>query len=207
MQEATVSPRAHPTADGRAARAERTMDSVVVAFLELVEEGDLRPSAQRVAKRAGVSLRSVFHHFADMESLFASAADLQMRRIAGVTTPVPPSLPLFERVAAFVTARTRVLEAISPVRRASVLAEPFSHEVQARLAQARDAMSDEVAQVFAPELSVCTPGERRELLAALAAVTEWPAWESLRAHQQLSLALARRVMTRTIAALLNEARR
>ena len=196
--------RSTPPIDGRSARAERTMDAVVVAFLELVEEGDLRPSAQRVAERAGVSLRSVFHHFADMEALFATAADRQLRRIATLSTRVSAALPLPERIDSFVAARACVLEAVSPVRRASVLTEPFSHEVASRLRGARETMRDEVAHVFAPELSLRAVADRRELLAALTAVTEWPAWESLRTHQALSLVQARRVVTRTIIALLKE---
>src|SRR3989304_5263636 len=61
-------------ADGRSARAARTRDAVVEALLTLIEEGDLRPTAQRVAEHARVSLRSVFQHFRDLESLFAAAA-------------------------------------------------------------------------------------------------------------------------------------
>lgn len=39
--------------------------------MELIESGDPSPSAARVAKRAGVGLRSVFRHFDDMDSLYA----------------------------------------------------------------------------------------------------------------------------------------
>lgn len=208
MQQIATSERTRsPARDGRSARAERTMDAVVVAFLELVEEGDLHPSAQRVAERAGVSLRSVFHHFADMEALFATAAERQFRKIAGMSCCVPESLPLDERIAAFVASRTRMLEAISPVRRAAVLTEPFSHQIQGRLQHARDTTTHEVERVFSAELAQRTAADRRELLAALAAATEWPMWESLRTHQQLSLAQASRVMRRTIVGLLRSERR
>jgi AcrR family transcriptional regulator len=40
------------------------------------------PSAARIAARAGVSLRSVFQHFNDVESLFAAAASRQAERLA-----------------------------------------------------------------------------------------------------------------------------
>ena len=61
--------------DGRAARALRTRNRVVDALLDLVDEGDLRPSAADVARRAGVSLRSVFQHFDDLETLFRVAGE------------------------------------------------------------------------------------------------------------------------------------
>ena len=39
-------------------------------MLELVNEGNLIPTAQQVSDRAGVGIRSVFRHFSDMESLY-----------------------------------------------------------------------------------------------------------------------------------------
>ncbi|MEZ5502995.1 MAG: helix-turn-helix domain-containing protein [Halioglobus sp.] len=51
---------------------------IIDAMLELVEEGVLVPTAQQVSERAGVGIRSVFRHFSDMESLFASA-DVKIR--------------------------------------------------------------------------------------------------------------------------------
>src|SRR6266542_3616203 len=46
--------------DGRTARAVRTRRAVVDALLELLAEGDLRPSGERIAERAGVSLRALW---------------------------------------------------------------------------------------------------------------------------------------------------
>ncbi|MEK7692733.1 MAG: TetR family transcriptional regulator [Chloroflexota bacterium] len=185
------------------ARAARTNDAVVEAFLSLIEEGDLRPGAQRIAERAGVSLRSVFHHFQDLETLFAAAAERQMRRVAA-PAPLPAGGPLADRIAAFVAARSRMLEAITPVRRAAVLNEPFSPTLAARLRWARDLAREEAARVFHVELRARKPSDRRDLLAALAVAAEWSTWEALRAHQGLTVAQARRVMARAIRALLKE---
>ena len=188
--------------DGRTARTERTNDAVVEAFLELIEEGDLRPGAARIAERAGVSLRTVFHHFDDLETLYTTAADRQIRRVAHEHPPVEG--PLATRIAAFADARARSLEAVTPVRRAAVLNEPFSPALAGRLRWARDHGQREVAAVFEPELRALKAAQRRELLAALTVAAEWSNWESLRAHQGLSRAQAQRVMARTLAALLVE---
>jgi hypothetical protein len=59
--------------DGRTARSERTRNAIVDAHLQLIREGDLRPTADRIAKQAGVSLRALWSHFADMEALFAES--------------------------------------------------------------------------------------------------------------------------------------
>ena len=59
-------------------RSERSRQAIIDAMLNLVEEGILVPTAQQVSERAGVGIRSVFRHFTDMESLFATA-DTRMR--------------------------------------------------------------------------------------------------------------------------------
>ena len=188
--------------DGRLGRGERARTAVVDALLDLIEEGDLRPTAPRIAERAGVSLRSVFHHFADLEALFSAAADRQTARLRGLARPLAGGGPLRARLAAFVRQRARFLEAITPVRRAALLMEPFSPEVTARLRRVRALGHEEVARVFAPELTGRRPADRRELLAALAAVSSWQAWEALRAHEKLSRARAARALVRMLAALL-----
>lgn len=190
--------------DGRSARAERTRDAVVEAMLALIEEGDLRPTGPRIAERAGVSLRSVYQHFDDLEALFSRAADLHSERMQRLVQPLPTKGPLAERLGAFVAERTRLLEAASPVARAASLEEPFSEEVKARLQSARQRGSAELAGVFALELAGREPRDREELLAALSAVSDWPLWESLRMHQGLSEARAQQVLARMLAALLSE---
>ena len=193
-------------ADGRSARAARTRDAVVEALLTLIEEGDLRPTAQRVAEQARVSLRSVFQHFRDLESLFAAAADRQVERLGPAPLDLPPSAPLEKRLDAFVAARSRILEQISPVRRAARLQEPFSEEIAQRLRWSRNAFRTEAERLFAPELALRPESERRGLLAALATASDWNAWEALRQHNELSVQEARRAMRRTMHALLREER-
>ena len=65
---------AHLTAsgqpDGRRLRSERSRQAIIDAMLELVNEGNLIPTAQQVSDRAEVGIRSVFRHFSDMESLY-----------------------------------------------------------------------------------------------------------------------------------------
>ena len=61
--------------DGRRARGLRTRDAIVSALLELIAEGDIAPTAQRIADRARVSVRSVYQHFVDVEGLYAHGAE------------------------------------------------------------------------------------------------------------------------------------
>lgn len=188
--------------DGRTARAGRTRLAVVDATLALLDEGRLRPSAAEIAARAGVSARSVFQHFEDLDALHAAVAERQLERIRASARRISPEGPLAQRIAAFTEQRARINEMITPVRRAGMLAEPFAPEIARRLARAREWGRRECAHVFAPELSRLRADGARELLAALTAASSWSAWESMRAHQGLTAAQARRVMARTLTALL-----
>jgi len=197
-----------PTAvDGRNLRAERTRTALAGAYLDLLTEGDLRPTAERIAERAGVSPRSVFKHFPDRESLFAAASEIQEGRIRELMADLPdPSAPLEERIDAFVDQRARFHEFVSPVRRSALLTEPFSPVIAERLKMAREAGAAHVGHVFAPELDALRGRAREDLHAALCAIAAWPTWESLRRHQGLSADRARVILRNMVAAQLKGTR-
>jgi hypothetical protein len=108
------------------------------------------------------------------------------------------------RIEALVAARAAALEAISPVRRSGLLSEPFSRVIRRHLAWIRARGRREIERVFAEELKQRAPAARRDLLEALTVAASWSTWEALRAHQELSPAQARRVMKRTLTALLEQ---
>src|SRR3712207_1332765 len=99
--------------DGRAARSERTRRAIVAAHLELIDEGDLKPTGERIAERAGVSLRTLWTNFKDMETLFAATGELVGERQDAMHRRIPPELPLAERVDEFCTQRVQVLEMLA----------------------------------------------------------------------------------------------
>ena len=188
--------------DGRLARSARTRHAVVDALLDLLGEGDLRPTAARIAERAGVSLRIVFHHFDDLEAIYSELADRQAERVKPLTVPISIGLSFSRRVAEFSAQRGRLLETLSPVRRAAVLMEPFRPALAKRLKHARDLMRAASIAAFKPELSRLAADEKRATVAALDVATSWVAWEQMRRHQGLSETEARTVMATTIRALL-----
>lgn len=188
--------------DGRLARSARTRHAVVDALLDLLNEGDLRPTAARIAERAGVSLRIVFHHFDDLEAIYSELADRQAERVKPLTAPISVALPFARRVEKFAAQRGRLLETLSPVRRSAVLMEPFRPALAKRLKHARDLVRAAAIAAFAPELSKVATDEKRATIAALDVATSWVAWEQMRRHQGLSETEARTVMATTIRALL-----
>jgi TetR/AcrR family transcriptional regulator of autoinduction and epiphytic fitness len=183
--------------DGRTARSERTRNAIVDAQLQLIREGDLRPTADRIAKQAGVSLRALWSHFADMEALFAASGQRVLEIRDAAYRPIRQDLPLAERIEAYCRQRSRLLEQIGPTAKAAALKEPFSEALRRyrRLHVAR--VRDELATLFADEIA----GDD-DLLDALTALSMFPTWSTWRETMGLSVAAARRNLARTITALL-----
>jgi AcrR family transcriptional regulator len=172
-------------------------------LLALIDEGDLRPPAPRIAERAGVSLRSVFQHFRDLEALFAVAADRHLERILDLAEPLPTTGPLDRRLEAFVAQRARIYEATTQVRRASLVQEPFSAQAVASRDRLLALAREELERTFAIELDRAGGDDRKELLETLDGAASWQLWESLRNHQGLSEARARKVLHRLLRSLLD----
>ena len=197
MISATVVPK-----DGRAARSYRARLALADALLDLLNEGVERPTAAQIAKRAGVSLRLVFHHFEDLEAIYASAGDLQIERVRTLSKPVDPALPFEERVAVFLRIRARVFEYVSPVRRASIRRETSSAEISRRMRVAHQLAREHTLHAFAGEIAGTPAEERTEIAAALDSVTSWEMWEFLRSRSELSVRQASRIVERMVRALL-----
>ncbi len=175
---------------------------MVESLLALLDEGIVRPTAREVAERAGVSLRSVYVHFDDIEDLFTAAAHRFFERHRDLYRPLPADGPLEDRLAAFVEQRARMHDAARAIRRAAVLQEPFSPALADVLALGRKLARSEVKQVFSLEIKARDGDARRRLVTELDVVAGGTTWESLRGDQGLSPAEAREVLTSMLRALL-----
>ena len=170
--------------------------------MSLLDEGELSPTAERVAERAGVSERSIFQHFGDREALFNAAAVRQYERIMPTLHAIDTALPIEERLDAFVAQRASLLERVTSVRRAALLREHESETIAAWLTATRRAKAREVEKVFAAELDELAPESRATVLAAMVAASGWPAWESYRIHQRLGFDRAQAAMRTSLGRLL-----
>jgi AcrR family transcriptional regulator len=188
--------------DGRAQRSVRSREAVVDAMLDLIEDGSLRPGAAEIAARAGVSVRTVFRHFEDLEQLFATAAEHQAVRIGPLLLAASPAGCRADRVAALVSHRADLYERIGPVRRAALRHEPFHQAVHDGLAQARRLLRRHLLATFGPELEPLKGPDRATIVAALETATSFAAWDNLRVEQRLSVPQARAALTTTVGALL-----
>ena len=169
--------------DGRVQRGARNREAIADALLACYEAGVLRPSIPEVAARAGVSVRSVHNHFADVEALRGEVAHRQAERYAHLMTPVATLDELLD-------ARSTFFEAVTPVRRAALLSVDRSPTVAANLARLDDVLRRQLTGLF--------PGIDADTLEAVDALTSWDAWNRLRTAQGLSVAQARRILEQTI---------
>lgn len=187
--------------DGRRARGIRTRDAIVDALMTLVAEGDMAPTAQRIADRADVSVRSVYQHFTDVEGLYRETAARAYKTMMAMVVDINPSWPIERRVDAFVAARSTLLEELSPISRASRVVEASSTALRDSRLMLEKEGRDELARVFGPELSKLQGAARSNLLAAMDLLSTWSAWDHLRTAGTTTRT-ARQVMRTGLLALL-----
>lgn len=187
--------------DGRRLRSELSREAIVEAMLDLLREGR-RPGAQQIAERAGVSLRSVFRHFEDLDGLFTIAATLQRRKTRHLFDIGAPNGTLEERIGNLVDHRARLYEEVTPTRRVAVFQAPLHPPLRAGLTEANTQLRRQLPRIFAAELRRQSAASRRELLEAVEAATSWGTWETLRVDQRLSIDRAKRIVRRTLLSLL-----
>ena len=185
MAETSVTSAESSEGDGRTNRAVRTRIAVVDALLALNEKDNLRPTAREIAEEAGVSLRSIYVHFDDVEALLLAAAIRHAEHLQSLGLPLLSDGPLDDRVDRLLAHRRRIFEAAPGVRRAALLQEPFSPALQRALDAGRAAGRAEIDRVFASESAAAGSGGER-LRQALSLVTGSNTWDVMRRYQGLS---------------------
>jgi TetR/AcrR family transcriptional regulator, regulator of autoinduction and epiphytic fitness len=168
-------------------------------MIELLEQGELEPTAQQVADRAGVSLRTVFHHFQSMETVFTECWTVQVQRHWADLRAVPGDGPLAERIDATVAQRADLFERIAGPRRAAVVWSHRSPVLARGLDGSHRTLRSFLAETFAPELA--TDPNPEVLLDALDAGSSFEVWDLLRRGRSRPPAVA--ALTRSLHALLS----
>ena len=162
---------AHP--DGRIQRRQVTRQAIINAHAELVIEGVLRPTAKEIAARTGISLRTFWLHFADMEALFVLAGQYWLDRDAGNWEPVPADLPLDARIDLFCDRRGARLVDLAPAAASALLAEPFSPALTDARSQHYVRLHDDLIATFSNEIGAEKSDPRHQALFAAANAMTW----------------------------------
>lgn len=185
-------------------RAAKNRDAVAAAALQIIRErnGAPLPGAAEVAKRAKVSERTVFRHFADLDSLFFVAASQQRPTLEAALAPRPDNPELDRRIAILARLRARMYEEIAPVRRVAVRLAADNETLALMMEEAQRASRTQLAETFQPELGRATGARRSLLLDELDALTSWQMWEVLRTQQGLTVERSRKILTDLMSILL-----
>ncbi len=184
--------------DGRARRSQRSRAAMVEALFELVGEGVLQPTAQQVAERAQVGIRTVFRHFSDMDSLLAEI-DGRVRAKAQPLFREPRSDgSIGERMNGLVEQRIRIFEQVGPYKRSGNVQRWRSAFVaRQHAAFVRELRANLVA--WLPELRRAAP----ELVDAFDVALSFEVWDRLRTDQKLGRERAKAAFEQLASALLS----
>ena len=193
-----------PPRDGRAARAVRTRNAVADALLELIEEGNLRPTSKTIAERAGVSERTIFQHFEDLETLFSAASTRVGDRVVHNLRQIPDDGPFEGRLSAYLDELVSLHEALSPLQRALSLHEPFSPVVGQGLGWWHDLLRRGIVRVFRVEVEACDEPIQPDVVEAAALIVDWSNWENMRTRSEFSPEHARRLLELGLRAVLRQ---
>jgi AcrR family transcriptional regulator len=169
----TLSTVGTPGVDGRTARRDRNREAVLDAVINLFSDGNLRPTPDEVARRSGVSLRSVYRYADDSADLIRAAIDRHVERVAPLfEVDGVGEGPFEERIDRFLAARLNAYETVGSTARASRLAAPRSPLIAARLDWARARLRRQFEAHFAPEVAGLAPAGRAGVVAAGDALTQ-----------------------------------
>lgn len=158
-------------------------------MLALVRETEATPSAEQVAERAGVGLRTVFRHFTDMDSLYREMMVVVEGELRKVVLRPFKGETWRERILELVERRAPAFERMAPFRRAADAQRRQSVLLmndQGRLA----AVSREVLKRELPPEVVEDPIKFETLDLLLS----YEAWSRLRREQGLTVKRAKEVL-------------
>ena len=167
--------------DGRRLRSDRSRQLIVKSMLHLIHEGNLQPTAQQVADHAQVGIRSVFRHFEDMESIFASVDKLVRKEshILYGNESCPESLQ--ERIVFTVRQSAKIYEAMGNVMLSSQARLWSSPTVKKNYLEHQEGLRNNI-KTWLPEILQLPNNKYQSILA----IFSFDFWYRLRYHQNQS---------------------
>ena len=185
--------------DGRSLRRERNRQDIVDALLGLIKNGETEISAALIASKAGLSERSIFRYFDDVNDLYRSVCDLAFSKEieyaliddAGVGS-------LDTKIENFVNQRVRIYtmnEKIAPAARSFAFKNPI---IKNQLVVGRKLLRTQIIKHFAEELSVFDKQQQQVAVAIIDSLTTFEYYDMMRSDQKMSVQAIKSVLTESI---------
>lgn len=189
-------PKAAAKPDGRKLRADESRARIVEAVLALIGEGAVHPSAEAVAARADVGLRSVFRHFKDMESLYAECSARMRAGVAPFAAEPLTGADWRARLGQLLERRADIFERLTPYKIADDAHRAGSAILQAQHAQMTLALRKSLNAVLPPDLRGSLTADAIDL------AVSFEAWLRLRRDQGLTVKRAGAVVRHIVDGLI-----
>lgn len=184
--------------DGRRLRSAASREAIVAAMFALVGEGDLRPSAQRIADRAGLGIRTVFRHFDEMDRLYAEMTARLRSELHPLVAGATPSGGLAKRARDLVARRCDIYERTGPYMRSAAVHRMRSPFLQKEHRETVEGMRSDLER-WIPEILGASAREAR----AVEAAVSFEMWDRLRTVQQLGPKETREAVETIVEALVS----
>jgi len=175
-----------PRVDGRRLRSERTKQLIIEAFLSLLREEPVMPTAVQIAERAGYSVRSIFERFPDLVALRVAATDYALAQALALAPARQVDADRETRVKSQVETRAFTCERGIALWRVLLTTEDNSGELAIRVRRARETTVTRMELMYKPELAALSAEERQQTLIALEAITDMESWARMREMHGLS---------------------
>jgi AcrR family transcriptional regulator len=186
------------SSDGRRRRSEQSRAKIIEAMLSLVREGKVAPTAEEVAARADIGLRSVFRHFSDMELL-------RQEMVAQIAQSLIKWLTPFEgddwrdQLKNLIGRRASAFEEILPFKRAAEIRRYKSSAIGLEFDRLNGLMRTRLKSVLPEEFT-----NQTLLFELLDLALSIDAWQRLREDQNLSVEDARKAFYLLVEAILRQ---
>jgi AcrR family transcriptional regulator len=185
--------------DGRSLRRERNRQDIVDALLGLIENGETEISAALIASKAGLSERSIFRYFDDVNDLYRSVCDLAFSKEiefaliddAGVGS-------LDTKIENFINQRVRIYtmnEKIAPAARSFAFKNPI---IKNQLVFGRKLLRAQITKHFAEELSAFDKSQQQVAVATIDALTTFESYDMMRSDQKMSVHTIKSILSEGI---------
>ena len=185
--------------DGRSLRRERNRQDIVDALLSLIENGETEISAALIASKAGLSERSIFRYFDDVNDLYRSVCDLAFSKEIEYALIDDAGIgSLDTKIENFVNQRVRIYtmnEKIAPAARSFAFKNPI---IKNQLVFWRKLLRAQITKHFAEELAMLNKSQQQVALAIIDSLTTFEYYDMMRSDQKMSVQTIKSVLAESI---------
>jgi len=175
-----------PRVDGRRLRSERTKQLIIEAFISLLRDEPVMPTAVQIAERAGYSVRSIFERFPDLTALRVAATDYALAQALALAPARNVDADRATRIRSQVETRAFTCERGVALWRVLLASDDETGELALRITRARQAVLACMELMYKAELATVSDVERRQVLIALESLLDVESWARMRELHGLS---------------------